>query len=612
MGILVTVYVMILTMPFDEYPNKPGVYQMYNREGSLLYVGKARNLKKRIASYFRKQGLPVKTEVLMRQVEEIKTTITASDTEALLLESNLIKQHRPRYNVLLRDDKSYPYLHLSTDQKFPRLDFYRGTRKGKGRYFGPYPTVGSVRENLALLQKLFRLRQCKDSFFRHRSRPCLQYQIKRCTAPCVGYVTEQAYQQQVAHTILFLEGKNNQVIEQLEQQMDTASSKREYELAARYRDQLIYLRKLQETQCISGNKGNADVIGVALRQGVAAVSVVFIRQGRVLGQRCYFPQMGIADTVDDVLMAFIPQYYMHQQRRDDPIDKLILSDKLPEKQMIQTWLEAQFGRKIHVTDFRGALHKQWQTMTKTNAQHALVAHLADKESALKKLAALQNTFHLKNPIERIECFDISHTMGESTVASCVVYDVSGANHSAYRRFNIKDVKSGDDYAAMAQVLTRRYKKLKLEEAALPDVVLIDGGKGQLQKAVDVFESLQLSGVLLVGVSKGPARKPGQEQLWLPGQDRGIHLKPDTTALHLIQFIRDEAHRFAITAHRNKRAKTRQHSRLEDIPGIGTKRRQALIRHFGGMQTLRDASVVELTKVEGISQSLAQAIYDALH
>ncbi len=603
---------MILKMSFSEYPNKPGVYQMYNSEGNLLYVGKARNLKKRITSYFRKQGLPVKTEVLMRQVKEIKTTITASDTEALLLESNLIKQHRPRYNVLLRDDKSYPYLYLSTEQKFPRLDFFRGKRKGKGRYFGPYPTAGSVRENLALLQKLFRLRQCKDSFFKHRSRPCLQYQIKRCTAPCVDYISEQAYQEQVQHTILFLEGKNDQIIKQLETYMDEASSKREYELAARYRDQLVYLRKLQETQCISGNTGNADVIGVALNQEMAAVSVVFVRQGRIIGQRCYFPQIGIADTLDDVLTAFIPQYYMHQQRRDDLIDKLILSDKLPDKQMIQNWLEEQYGRKIHVTDFRGALYKQWQTMAKTNAQHALVTHIADKESALKKLAALQQTFHLKNPIERIECFDISHTMGESTVASCVVYDISGANHSAYRRFNIKEIKGGDDYAAMAQVLTRRYKKLKMEDAVLPDVVLIDGGKGQLHKAIKVFEALQLSGVLLVGVSKGPARKPGQEQLWLPGQARGLHLKSDSTALHLIQFIRDEAHRFAITTHRNKRDKTRQHSRLEEIPGIGAKRRQALIRHFGGMQTLRDASVVEIAKVEGISQSLAQVIYDELH
>lgn len=603
---------MLSGMSFDEYPNKPGVYQMYNADGSLLYVGKARNLKKRIASYFRVQGLPVKTQVLMRQVDEIKTTITASDTEALLLESNLIKQHRPRYNVLLRDDKSYPYLYLSTEQEFPRLDFYRGARKAKGRYFGPYPTAGSVRENLALLQKLFRLRQCKDSFFKHRSRPCLQYQIKRCTAPCVGYISDEDYEKQVQHTILFLEGKNNQIIKQLESQMDEASSKQEYELAAHYRDQLMYLRKLQETQCISSDGGNVDVIGVALDQGVACVSVVFIRQGRVIGQRCYFPQLGIANTLADVLGAFIPQYYLGQQHRDDSIDKLILSDKLPDKASIQVWLETQFQRKVHVTDFRGALYKQWQAMAKTNAQHALVTHLADKQSALKKLVAIQEIFHLKNPIERVECFDISHTMGEATVASCVVYDVSGANHSAYRRFNIKDVKGGDDYAAMAQALERRYKKLKIEESTLPDVVLIDGGKGQLQKAIDVFESLQLSGVLLVGVSKGPARKPGQEQLWLPGQARALHLRPDSMALHLIQYIRDEAHRFAITTHRNKRAKSRNQSRLEDIPGVGAKRRQALLRHFGGMQTLRDASAIELAKVEGISESLAQLIYDALH
>lgn len=599
-------------MNLEQFPHKPGIYQMLNADGKLLYVGKARDLRKRLASYFRQTNLPPKTRVLMRQVTSVETIITASDTEALLLEANLIKEHRPRYNILLRDDKSYPYLYLSTDQEFPRLDYYRGSRKSKGRFFGPYPTAGAVRENLALLQKLFLVRQCKDSFFRHRSRPCLQYQIKRCTAPCVGFVSQEDYAKQVEHTILFLEGKNNQIIKQLGKRMDQASSQREYELAAHYRDQITQLRKLQETQCITGSENNLDVIGVALAHGVAAVSVVFVRQGRIIGQRIYFPQIGIADDISQILSAFIIQYYLHRQREDDVIDKIVLSDKLADKAALQELLEQHFGHKLTITDFRGALYRQWQQMAKTNAQHGLANHLADRESAQDKLLALQKALQMQDPIERIECFDISHTMGEATVASCVVYDVTGANTKAYRRFNINDIQAGDDYAAMAQALLRRYKKLKETDGVLPDIVLIDGGKGQLKKAIDVFEELQLTSIQLVGVSKGPARKPGQEQLWLPKRERALQLAPDSIALHLIQFVRDEAHRFAITTHRQKRAKERTHSQLEDIPGIGAKRRRDLLRHFGGLQELRDASIVEIAKVPGISDALAQKIYEFFH
>lgn len=595
-----------------QFPSRPGIYQMHSADGTILYVGKARDLRKRLSSYFRESNLAPKTRALMRQVQSIETIITASDTEALLLEANLIKEHRPRYNVLLRDDKSYPFLYLSTDQKFPRLDFYRGTRKGKGRYFGPYPTAGAVRENLALLQKLFKVRQCKDSFFRHRSRPCLQYQIKRCTAPCVGYVSTADYAKQVEHTILFLEGKNEQIVKQLEEQMDEASSQQEYEVAAQFRDQIIRLRKLQETQCVTVSDANVDIVGVALAHHVAAVSVVFVRQGRIIGQRVYFPQLGISEDIPQILSAFLLQYYLHAQHREDVIDKIILSDKLDDKVAMQTLLTEQFGRKIVISDFRGAVYRQWQQMAKTNAQHSLANHLAAKESAAEKLIALQQALHLPEPIERIECFDISHTMGEATVASCVVYDNEGAQNKEYRRFNIKEVKAGDDYAAMAQVLLRRYKKIKEDDSVLPDVVLIDGGKGQLQKAIEVFEELQLSSVQLVGVSKGPARKPGQEQLWLPGRERALQLRADSLALHLIQFIRDEAHRFAITTHRQKRGKERNHSQLEDIPGIGAKRRRDLLRHFGGIQELRDASTTEIAKVSGISQSLAQKIYDFFH
>lgn len=599
-------------MNLEQFPNKPGVYQMFNADGKLLYVGKARDLRKRLASYFRQHNLPPKTHVLMRQVSSVETIITASDTEALLLEANLIKEHHPRYNILLRDDKSYPYLYLATDQEFPRLDFYRGSRKAKGRFFGPYPTAGAVRENLALLQKLFLVRQCKDSFFRHRSRPCLQYQIKRCTAPCVGYISKEDYAKQVEHAILFLEGKNNKIVEQLEQRMDQASQQREYELAAQYRDKITQLRKLQETQCITGKENNLDIIGVALGHGIAAVNVVFVRQGRVIGQRIYFPQLGIADDVSQVISAFIVQYYLHRQREDDIIDKIILSDKLSDKGTLQTILRQHFGHKVIISDFRGAVYRQWQEMAKTNAQHGLANHLAAKESAQDKLLALQASLQMTDPVERIECFDISHTMGEATVASCVVYDVNGANNKSYRRFNIKGVQPGDDYAAMTQVLLRRYKKIKEADGVLPDIVLIDGGKGQLQKAVDVFEELQITSVQLIAVSKGPARKAGQEQLWLPRCQRALHLAADSLALHLIQFIRDEAHRFAIAAHRQQRGKERTHSHLEDIPGIGVKRRRDLLRYFGGLQELRDASVTEIAKVTGISEVMAQNIYNFFH
>lgn len=594
-------------------PTNPGVYQMLDASGKILYVGKARHLKKRVSSYFRSEDqLTTKTVALMRQVCDIKTIITASDTEALLLESNLIKQYRPRYNVLFRDDKSYPYLYLSTHQEFPRMDFYRGARKGKGRYFGPYPTAGAVRDNLAMLQKIFRVRQCHDVFFRHRSRPCLQYQIKRCTAPCVGLVSKEEYAKQVSHALLFLEGRNDEVINVLQAQMDAAAKQRDYEQAAQCRDQIVRLRKLQESQCISGKTGDFDIIAVALKHHVAAVNIVFVRQGRVLGQRVYFPQIGLADEVPTILNAFIPQYYLNETHREEKIDKIILSDKLPDKELLESALQDTLKHKIQITDFRGALYKQWQALAKTNAQQALSDHFSQKESVLDKLLALQKALKLKEAIERIECFDVSHTSGESTVASCVVYDKTGARYQDYRRFNIKSVAEGDDYAAMRQALLRRYKKLKLEDQVLPDVLLIDGGKGQLKQAVDVLEELQLTSIQLVAVSKGPARKPGMEQLWMPGFKCGLRFEADSAALHLIQFIRDESHRFAITTHRKQRDKKRSASRLEDIPGVGARRRSALLRHFGGLSELRDASILEIAKVSGIHQALAEKIYDALH
>lgn len=591
---------------------RPGIYQMLNARGVILYVGKARNLKSRVGSYFRKNLDSAKTAALMSQVADFEVTITGSENEALLLESNLIKKHRPRYNVLLRDDKSYPYLYLSTHQDFPRLDFYRGAKSLPGRYFGPYPNAGAVRENLALIQKLFKLRQCSDSFFRSRSRPCLQYQIKRCTAPCVSYVTKSEYQVQVAHAILFLEGKNSKIIDALTQKMEAASQALEYEQAAHYRDQLIRLRKLTTKQYITGDKGDIDVIGAAQKMGNVAVSILFIRKGRLIGHRAFFPNTPAGTTLQHALNEFIPQYYLSPLRGDAVVERVVMSELLPDRVWIQNALRERLGHKFSITDRRLEKYRRWQALAKTNAEFALSQHLTEKSSVINRLSALQTALKLPNPISRIECFDVSHTQGELTVASCVVYGEQGALNKDYRRFNIKGIAPGDDYAALNQALKRRYIRLKEEGQALPDMIIIDGGKGQLKQAIDVLEELQVSGVVLLAVAKGPSRKPGFEQLFLAGNEQAIRLPDDSLALHLIQFIRDEAHRFAITAHRAKRAKKRAKSPLENIEGIGAKRRRDLLRYFGGLQELQKANIAEIAKVPGISEKLAKKIYDTLH
>lgn len=587
---------------------KPGVYRMFNAKGQILYVGKARNLKDRLSSYFRKNLDSVKTTSLMSQVNHIEVTITANENEALLLESNIIKEHSPRYNVLMRDDKSYPYLFLSTADQFPRLDYHRGAKRKKGRYFGPYPTAGSVRENLALIQKLFLLRQCSDSFFRNRSRPCLQYQIKRCTAPCVGFVSTKDYQIQVDHTILFLEGKSSDVVEQLASKMDAASETRDYELAVRYRDQVRQLRNLQAQQSITGRQGNIDIIAVAEKEQQTAVAVVFVRGGRVIGHKVFYPKVPKDTSLETVLTEFLPQYYLSPLRGDEEIDEVVVNTKLPEKQWLQNALKQHLEK---ITDINKAAHRQWLLMARTNALYGLAQRLVEKNSALGKLLALQHALKLPNPIQRIECFDVSHTQGEATVASCVVYGPEGAANKEYRRFNIKNVKEGDDYAAMRQALKRRYKRLKEGGGVLPDLVMIDGGKGQLHQAESVFEELQITGVELIAVAKGASRKPGLEKVLHSGKHSPIQLDKDSMALHLIQFIRDESHRFAINAHRAKRAKARSQSPLEFVEGIGANRRRELLRHFGGLQALRKASIEEIAKVPGISLRLAERVYDAL-
>ena len=592
-------------------PDKPGVYQMKDASGKIIYVGKARNLRKRVGSYFSGK-LDTKTQVMIAKVVAIEIIVTTSENEALLLEANLIKEFKPRYNVLLRDDKSYPYLYLSTDQTFPRLDFYRGSKKGRGKYFGPYPSAGSVRENLALIQKLFKLRQCRDTFFANRTRPCLQYQIKRCTAPCVGLVSEQDYQAQVQHAIYFLQGKNDRIIEALSSQMQHASDDKCYEEAARFRDQIVQLRQLQKQQSIIGDNGNIDIIGVAEQLGHVAISVMQVRGGRLLGKRVYFPKIPAQASKNEVLSSFIPQYYLNSLRRHDLPNRVVFSEKLEDRLWIQQALQSQLDVKIHLSDRKLESSRQWQKMAELNATQALAEYVGQKAQVSAKLSELAKLLNCPNALQRIECFDISHTQGNATVASCVVYTEVGASKKDYRKYNIKGITPGDDYAAMYQALTRRYTRLKEAEEPLPDLLIIDGGKGQLAQAVKVFEELQVSGVILLGVAKGPERKAGKELLWLNGKEEAIVLPENNLAFHLIQFVRDEAHRFAITAHRAKRAKQSQRSKLEEIDGIGDVRRQQLLKYFGGLQGLKRASVEEIARVPGISESLAEKIHSFLH
>ena len=590
---------------------KPGIYRFFNDKQHLLYVGKAQNLKHRLASYFRKNLDSPKTISLMSQVADIQVTITANENEALLLESNIIKEHRPRYNVLMRDDKSYPYLFLSDEDQFPRLDYHRGAKRKKGRYFGPYPNAGSVRENLALIQKLFQLRQCKASFFANRSRPCLQYQIKRCTAPCVDLVSQEAYRDQVIHALLFLEGKSSAVIEHLADKMDQAADALEYEQASLYRDQIQQLRKLQMRQTMTGDQGNVDVLAVARQGQQVAIAIVFIRSGRVIGHKVLHPKVPKDTTEETVLTEFIPQYYLSAMRGDAGIDEIVVHQKLSDKKWLQSALQEKFMQPFKIIDVPKSKHRQWLLMAKTNAHYGLAQYMAEKNTAVVRLKALQQALKLPNPIQRIECFDVSHTQGEATVASCVVYGLEGPSNKEYRRFNIKGIKPGDDYAAMYQALRRRYTRVKKADGVLPDLVIIDGGLGQLKQAELVFEELQITGVDLISVAKGTSRKPGLEKVFCSSISSPIDLKKDDIALHLIQFIRDESHRFAIRAHRAKRGKARSQSPLEFIEGVGAKRRRELLRHFGGLQALRKASIEEIAQVSGISLLIAERVYDAL-
>ena len=593
--------------------SQPGVYRMYDATGTVIYVGKAKDLKKRLASYFRQQVSSRKTETLVKNIAQIDVTVTHTETEALLLEHNYIKLYQPRYNVLLRDDKSYPLIFLSADSH-PRLAVHRGAKHAKGEYFGPFPNSYAVRETLALLQKLFPIRQCENSVYRNRSRPCLQYQIGRCLGPCVaGLVSEEEYRQQVDYVRLFLSGKDQQVLHQLIERMEHASKTLNFEEAARIRDQIQAVRRVTERQFVSGNSDDLDVIGVAFDAGMACLHVLFIRQGKVLGSRSYFPKVPGGSDMSEVVQTFVGQFYLQgSQMRTLPAE-ILLDFTLPEKDLLAESLSELAGRKIQIQSKPRGDSARYLKLARTNAATALTTKLSQQSTIHQRLAELAKVLNLAE-INRMECFDISHTMGEQTVASCVVFDSNGPLRSEYRRYNITGITPGDDYAAMAQVLKRRYGKA-LEEKKIPDVIFIDGGKGQLGMAVDVFNSLNVTWdknkPLLIGIAKGADRKAGLETLFFVPEGEGIALPSDSPALHVIQHIRDDSHNHAITGHRQRRAKVRNTSALELIDGVGPKRRQVLLKYMGGLQPLLNASVEEIAKVPGISQALAEKIYNAL-
>ena len=592
----------------DSLPARPGVYRMLDAEDVILYVGKARNLKSRVGSYFQPSNVHPKVQALVAKTVRMEVTITNSDTEALLLEFNLIKKHRPRFNVVLRDDKSFPYLHLDTRHEFPRLSFYRGSRKEAGRFFGPYPSAGAVRETLQQLQKLFRLRNCEDTYFANRSRPCLQYQIQRCTAPCVGLISAENYARDVEAAIKVLEGRDDEVQRELGRRMETAAERLDFEEAARLRDQLANLKVIQAQQIVTaGEDHDADVIAVAEGGGEFCVALMFVRGGRSLGSTTFFPRAPFAESAE-VLAQFVGQYYLE---REAPPEILVERD-FEDMQVLESTMAERSGHKVRISASVRGLRARWVEMVRNNAEQALKMRNLARSSSEASLDEMREVFNLDSAPNRIECFDISHTGGTDTVASCVVFGAEGPLKSDYRRFNITGIQPGDDYAAMYQALTRRYKRVRDGEIAAPDVLLIDGGKGQLAEAARVIDELGVKGITLIGVAKGADRRPGQEQLFLLDQDTPTILPPDSSALHLIQRVRDEAHRFAIAGHRRKRARRHNQSILETIPGLGPVKRRELLKQFGGLQGILRAGIDDFVQIRGLGRELAQVIYEHLH
>ena len=607
-----------LVMPFDHQTflksltQRPGIYQMLDGEGGVLYVGKAKNLKKRVASYFRKSGLPVKTAALVKRILQIDVTVTETETEALILEHNLIKQYRPPFNILMRDDKSYPYIFLSDKDTWPRLSFHRGPKKAKGTYFGPFPSVHAVRDSMSFLQKTFKVRQCEDVFFKNRSRPCLQYQIKRCTAPCVDFVEKDEYAADVHLTRLYLDGKADKILQQLEHKMELASENLEFETAADCRDQISALRQVQAQQVIEKGRGTIDIVAGAVSNGHACVHMLYVRQGRILGSRSYYPKTPLAEEVDELLEEFLPQLYLNGGGRPDLPKEIIVNGAFDGSSALSEALSQNIGRNIEIKNNVRGFRAKWVELAQRTAEQNLTAKLASKQTLEQRFESLRETLELDETPQRLECFDISHSSGEAVVASCVVFDSNGALKSDYRRFNIENITDGDDYAAMEQAVRRRYTRLMKGEGKLPHILLIDGGKGQISTVKTVLTDLGVVGVMVVGVAKGTTRKPGMETLILADQNNKVVPRPQRGALHLIQQIRDEAHRFAITGHKARRDKKRKTSPLQGIPGVGPSRRRDLLKHFGGVVEVKKASVADLMKVSNINKKVAEAIYSALY
>ncbi|MBX2809929.1 MAG: excinuclease ABC subunit UvrC [Cellvibrionaceae bacterium] len=590
---------------------QPGVYQMFDSDDKLLYVGKAKNLKNRLNSYFRRSGLSPKTQILVSKIASIQVTLTDTESDALVVEQNLIKSLKPIYNISLRDDKSYPYIFVSDDE-YPRITFHRGLKKRKGQYYGPFPSAAAVYQTLHFLQKTFRIRQCENSVFNHRSRPCLQYQINRCTAPCVKFISTDDYRGDIDHAQLFLQGESNQLMTALASQMDAASSALNFEKAALLRDQIALLRTIQSEHNREIGSGKIDIFALHKQAAQACIHSMFIRDGRILGSRSYFPEDRLQSDAPQFLLAFLAQFYLSNTQRELP-GEIIVNQLLPanEQLLLLKVLSEKSGRKISISHKVRAQRYKWLSVASTTAQQNLSQHLSSKANLQQRFAALQEVLGLDEPPARMECFDISHSSGELTVASCVVFNQQGPLKSDYRRFNIEGIQGGDDYAAMAQALERRYTRVQQEEGLLPDLLIIDGGKGQLSQAQAVLDELGLAQLMLLGIAKGTSRKPGFETLVF-SDGREQVLTADAPALHLLQTIRDEAHRFAITGHKQRRDKKRKTSALESIPGVGATRRRALLRYFGGLQTVREASVEQLSKVPGISKKIAEDIYNNLH
>jgi excinuclease ABC subunit C len=587
---------------------RPGIYKMLDAQGEIIYIGKAKNLKNRVSSYFRKPTASIKQHRMVSKIAAIEVMVTHTEGEALLLECQLIKRHKPQYNICLRDDRSYPYIFLSTEHDFPQITLHRGAKKRKGKYFGPYPGIGAIKETLKLLQRIFPVRQCDDSIYNNRSRPCLQHQIERCSAPCVGLIDKAAYAKDVENTMLFLEGKGGLLIDQLIANMELASANLEYEQAASFRDQIIKLRSVLEKQFVLGERGDVDIIACATKAGVACVQVFFIRNGQHLGNKVFFPKITDEHDPAAIVQAFIPQYYMDKQIPHE----LIVSHQPEETDLLKDVLAARASHAVEITHNVRGERSKWLQMACTNAENSLLSKLSDKQGIYARFLSLQEELGCKELPKRLECFDISHTQGDQTVASCVVFDREGPVKSAYRRFNIEGITPGDDYAAIHQAVFRRFKRLKQGEHAAPDILLIDGGKGQVHEAQKALAELDINNVMIVGVSKGPDRKPGMEKLILVDQGQPLDIRPGASGLLLIQHIRDEAHRFAITGHRQRRGKAKKQSVLETIPGLGSKRRQILLKQFGGLQGISQAGVDALCSVDGISRQLALRIYELFH